>query len=136
MTHENLSDNTSKGNLLSNEVYDVLKFLAQVLLPAAGTAYSAIAALWGWGAVTQVVGTIVAVDTLLGVVLAYLTTKYNKSDAPYDGTVHVVTDPESGLKQATMVLKDYDNPADVVNQDSVTFKVSNTPPPAQGANGF
>jgi hypothetical protein len=77
----------------------------------------------------------VAVDTLLGVVLAYLTVKYNKSDAPYDGTVHVTEDPESGLIKANMVLKNYENPAAIVNQDSVTFKVSNTPAPPP-ANGF
>lgn len=136
MAHElTPADNAPKDVALSNKLYDFLKFLAQVLLPAAGTAYSAIAALWGWGAVTQVVGTIVAVDTLLGVVLAYLTVKYNKSDAPYDGTVHVTEDPESGLIKANMVLKNYENPAAIVNQDSVTFKVSNTPAPPP-ANGF
>lgn len=136
MSHElTPADNKPKDPALSNKLYDFLKFLAQVLLPAAGTAYAGVAALWGWGAVTQVVGTIVAVDTFLGVVLAFLTQQYNKSDAPYDGTIHVTEDPDSGLKQAVMLLKNYQNPADVVNQDSVTFKVSNTPPPAQ-PNGF
>lgn len=128
-------DNKPKDPVLSNKLYDFLKFLAQVLLPSAATAYAGIAALWGLGAVTQVVGTIVAVDTFLGVLLTFLTQQYNKSDAAYDGTIHVTEDNDSGLKQAVMVLKNYENPSDVVNQDAVTFKVSNTPPP-QAGNGY
>lgn len=136
MSHElTPADDKPKDPVLSNKLYDFLKFLAQVLLPAAGTAYAGIAALWGWGAVTQVVGTIVAVDTFLGVVLAFLTQQYNNSEAPYDGTAHVVTDPNSGLVQTTMILKNYENPAEVVQQDSMRFKVTNQPPPAQ-PNGF
>jgi len=64
---------------MSNSMYDKLKFIAQVVLPAAGTLYAALAGIWGLPYAEQIVGTIVAVDTFLGVVLKISTYQYNKS---------------------------------------------------------
>lgn len=64
---------------MSNSTYDKLKFIAQVVLPAAGTLYAALAGIWGLPYAEQIVGTIVAVDTFLGVVLKISTYQYNKS---------------------------------------------------------
>ena len=64
---------------MSNTTYDRLKFIAQVVLPAAGTLYAALAGIWGLPYAEQIVGTIVAVDTFLGVVLKISTHQYNKS---------------------------------------------------------
>lgn len=61
---------------MSNKVYDVLKYIAQIVLPAAGTLYFALAGIWGFPYGEQVVGTITAVDTFLGVVLGISNTKY------------------------------------------------------------
>ncbi len=66
---------------MSNRVYDILKWVAQVFLPAAGTLYFALAATWGLPWAEQVVGTITAADTFLGVVLGISTAQYNKSQA-------------------------------------------------------
>ena len=66
---------------ISNKVYDVLKWIAQYLLPAAGTLYFALAGIWGFPYGEQVVGTITAVDTFLGVILGISTIQYNKSDS-------------------------------------------------------
>ena len=63
---------------MSNKVYDVLKFIAQILLPALGTLYFALAGIWGFPYAEQVVGTITAVDTFLGVVLGISSANYNK----------------------------------------------------------
>ena len=65
----------------SNKTYDFLKWVAQYLLPAAGTLYFALAGIWGFPYGEQVVGTITAVDTFLGVILGISTIQYNKSDA-------------------------------------------------------
>ena len=62
---------------MSNKVYDVLKWIAQYFLPALGTLYFALADVWGLPYGEQVVGTIVAVDTFLGVVLGISTAQYN-----------------------------------------------------------
>lgn len=64
--------------VLNNKVYDVLKWIAQLLLPALGTLYFALAGIWDFPYGEQVVGTITAVDTFLGVVLGVSTAKYNK----------------------------------------------------------
>lgn len=63
---------------MNNKVYDVLKWIAQLLLPALGTLYFALAGIWDFPYGEQVVGTITAVDTFLGVVLGVSTAKYNK----------------------------------------------------------
>lgn len=70
---------------MSNSTYDKLKFIAQVVLPAAGTLYAALAGIWGLPYAEQIVGTIVAVDTFLGVVLKISTYQYNKSMEVNDG---------------------------------------------------
>lgn len=65
---------------LSNEVYDILKFIAQIVLPAAGTLYFALAGIWGWPYGEQIVGTITAVDAFLGALLGISTAAYNKTE--------------------------------------------------------
>ena len=63
---------------MSNKVYDTLKWIAMYLLPALGTLYFALAGIWGLPYGEQIVGTITAADTFLGVILGISTTKYNK----------------------------------------------------------
>lgn len=63
---------------LSNKTYDTLKWIAMYLLPAAGTLYFALAGIWGLPYGEQIVGTITAVDTFLGVLLGISTVQYKK----------------------------------------------------------
>lgn len=63
---------------MSNKVYDILKWIALFLLPAIGTLYFALAGIWGFPYGEQIVGTITAIDTFLGVVLGISTARYNK----------------------------------------------------------
>ena len=62
--------------VLKNSVYDVLKYIAQIVLPALGTLYFALANIWGLPNAEQVVGTITAIDTFLGVLLGISTSIY------------------------------------------------------------
>ena len=62
---------------MSNKVYDVLKYIALILLPALGTLYFALAKIWGFPYAAEVVGTISAVDAFLGALLQISTNKYN-----------------------------------------------------------
>ena len=64
---------------MSNKVYDVLKFIALVVLPALGTLYFALSTIWGLPYGEQIVGTITAVDTFLGALLGISSVKYNKT---------------------------------------------------------
>ena len=63
---------------MNNKTYDILKWVAQFFLPATGTLYFALATIWGLPYGEQVVGTIIAIDAFLGVVLGISTAQYNK----------------------------------------------------------
>lgn len=64
---------------LSNKAYDILKWIAQLLLPAVATLYFALAGIWGFPYGEQIVGTITAIDTFLGVILGISTAQYKKA---------------------------------------------------------
>ena len=63
---------------MSNKTYDILKFIAQILLPALGTLYFALAEIWHFPYAEQIVGTITAIDAFLGAILGISTNNYNK----------------------------------------------------------
>lgn len=63
---------------ISNQTYDILKWIAQYLLPAAATLYFALASIWGLPYGEQIVGTITAVDAFLGVILGISSANYKK----------------------------------------------------------
>ena len=64
---------------MSNKVYNILKWIAMYLLPGAGTLSFTLAGIWGLPYGEQIVGTITAVDTFLGIILGISTAQYNKS---------------------------------------------------------
>ena len=63
---------------MKNKTYDKLKFIAQVILPLVATFYVTLAELWGLPFSTEISGTIMAIDTLLGGILMKLSSDYNK----------------------------------------------------------
>lgn len=64
---------------MDNKVYDVLKWITVICLPALGTLYFALSGIWGFPYAEQVVGTISAVTTCLGILLGISTAEYNKN---------------------------------------------------------
>lgn len=62
----------------NSKVYDVLKFIAQIVLPALGTLIFSIASIWGFPYGEQIVGTITAVDVFLGIILGVSSAQYKK----------------------------------------------------------
>lgn len=64
--------------VLKNSVYDLLKEIAQIWLPAIATLYFTLASIWGLPYAEQIVGTISAIDVFLGTVLKISTIQYNK----------------------------------------------------------
>ena len=66
---------------LTNKAYDVLKYIALILLPALGTLYFALAKIWGFPYAAEIVGTISAVDAFLGALLKISTDNYNKENS-------------------------------------------------------
>lgn len=65
---------------ISNKLYDKLKFLAQIVFPALATFYFTLSTIWNLPYSEEVVGTIAAVDTLLGALLGISSLNYNKSE--------------------------------------------------------
>lgn len=63
---------------MSNKVYDLLKWIAQILLPALGTLYFALSSIWGLPYGEEIVGTITAIDAFLGAILGISNLNYKK----------------------------------------------------------
>lgn len=61
---------------MSNKMYDILKWIAQYLLPGLGTLYFALAKIWGLPYGTEIVGTISAIDAFLGGLLGISSANY------------------------------------------------------------
>ena len=61
---------------MSNKTYDILKWIALYFLPALATLYFALAGIWNLPYGEQVLGTISAIDTFLGVLLGLSNAKY------------------------------------------------------------
>ena len=68
---------------MSNKMYDVLKWIAQLFLPAAGALYFALANIWGLPYGEEIVGTITAVDAFLGVILGISSKAYYDDISKY-----------------------------------------------------
>ena len=64
---------------MSNKLYDILKWVAMYLLPALGTLYFTLSGIWGLPYGEQIIGTITALDTFLGVILGISTMQYKKN---------------------------------------------------------
>ena len=68
--------------LLSNKLYDVLKYCVMVAFPALTTAYVGLSGIWGWPYAEEVAKTSAVVCTLLGTLLSISTAQYNKQEPP------------------------------------------------------
>lgn len=64
--------------MFTNRQYDILKWIAQILLPALGTLYFALSQIWGLPYGEEIVGTITAVDAFLGALLGLSSAKYRE----------------------------------------------------------
>lgn len=109
-----------KKPLISNATYDALKWVALILLPALGTLYFALAQIWNLLYANEVVGTIVAFDTFLGVLLGISSNQYNKTPAGADGIMTVHTENEDKDKYN---LELYTAVEDLPNKDRIVFLV-------------
>ncbi len=65
---------------MNDKTYDIMKWIAMILLPSIGTLYFALSSIWGLPYGEQIVGTITAVDTFLGACLGLSSKQYNKED--------------------------------------------------------
>jgi hypothetical protein len=117
-----MSDNAGKGRFaLPPNLYDVLKDVALIYLPAFGTLYFALAGIWGFGYAEQVMGTVVSVSTFMGVCLKISKTSYDNSDKGKDGVLVV---DQSGPTDVYRL--DVTTPLDeVADKKTITLKIDN-----------
>ena len=66
--------------MVSNKAYDILKWIALILLPALGALYFGLAQIWNFPYAEEIVGTITVVDAFLGAILQISTDQYNKAN--------------------------------------------------------
>jgi len=65
---------------LNDGLYDVLKWITMIVIPALATAYVGLASVWGWPYADEVAKTSAVVCTLLGALLGISTAQYNKTE--------------------------------------------------------
>lgn len=70
---------------LNDKVYDILKYVVMIVLPAVAVFYAALAPIWGWPRPDDVVLTLNAVTAFAGAVLGISTAQYNKDKANEGG---------------------------------------------------
>jgi len=63
---------------LPNKVYDTLKWIVIIVLPAIGAAYTGLSQIWTLPYSSQIPATITVICTFLGAVLCISTAEYNK----------------------------------------------------------
>ncbi len=108
--------------ITNSKLYNQLKFLAQIGLPALGALYFGLAGIWGLPSAEQVVGTIVVVDTFLGVILGVSTSTYNNSDEKFDGSIVRQETNTGGISYSLELNTD---PEELGTMDEVLFKAKN-----------
>lgn len=121
-----MTGTNDKRKTFANKFYDRAKTVALVVLPALGTLYFALDAIWGLPNVDKVIGTIVAIDTFLGVVLKISTNKYYKNGKNFDGEINFIKlEDDEEEKVQFAINKD---PVDVIHDEpgkhSFEFRVN------------
>ncbi|QJD49752.1 holin [Streptomyces phage ClubPenguin] len=106
--------------MLSDSAYNVVKKSATIVFPALSALYIALAQIWHFDHVEQVVGTLTAVNTCFGVLIQLSKKSYYASSAPYVGEIQVKND---GAKKVFSLVVDGD-PEELENMSSANFKVS------------
>lgn len=64
---------------INDKLYDVLKWVVMIVLPALSTAYVGLAAVWGWPLADEVAKSCSVICVLLGALLGISTAEYNKT---------------------------------------------------------
>lgn len=112
--------------ILGDKVYNTLKVLVQIFMPAAATLYFSLGSIWGWPNIENVIGTVTAITVFLGATLGISGHNYKKEAVPVrakpDGTLNVLRQDNGSI------LYDFDakdTMADLRGRESVVFKVNN-----------
>lgn len=67
---------------MNTKLYNILKWISQIFLPAIGTLYFAISSIWKLPYAEHLIGTLAAIDTFLGALLMMKTPSMPIVEAP------------------------------------------------------
>lgn len=111
-------------SFFSPKMYDRLKFLAQIVLPALGTLIFALGGIWEFKYTIQVVGSITATDAFLGLILQLSSNAYYKSGANFDGELKIVPKEDGDEKVVFDVQRDPETVIKTMGKHSFEFRVN------------
>lgn len=106
---------------LSERSYDFFKNAAQLYIPALAVLYAALAGIWSFPDAVQVVGSLAAIDTFLGVVLKISSVSYNAAGGTADGSLQV----DSGYPSKVAIDL---TPEALAQKTSLVLNVDHLPP--------
>jgi len=119
-----MAESSRPKTLFTHSMYDKLKTTALVVLPTIASAYFVFGTIWGLPKIEEVLGSIAAIEALLGGTLKASSNRYYRTGANFDGDVNVFSD-EDGGKHVKMVFNE--PPDEVVDQPgkhSMEFKIN------------
>ena len=104
---------------LNDDLYGGIKWAVSIVLPALATLYATLGYIWGFPAVEQILGTLVALELFLGVVLGFSNHNYYKSEDRFDGAIEVDEDDES----ISYSVVPYNNAYDWAGREELNLKI-------------
>lgn len=115
-----MNESQTTTPMLGRRAYDVLKFIAQYVLPGLATLILTLGEIWGLSSATEIAASITAVDFFLGTVLGISHRQYQNSDERFDGKVDVFQ-----TEQDSMGVRMNVDPDDFLHKKEVVLKVNN-----------
>lgn len=106
--------------LLSDRMYNILKWLVVIVLPAFGSLYFGLSQIWGLPKAEEVVGTVTLLATFNGVILGISTRSYENSPQKYDGAM-IISTTGDGKKNYSLNLES--DPYDLDTKKEILFRV-------------
>lgn len=109
------------GSRMSNKMYDRVKFVVQILLPAIGTLYFSLGNIWSFPNIEQVIGSISSVNVFLGVLVGISSSVYNGRPNVYNGELQIETGDDGAISPKLVLEATIE---ELSSAESVVFKVT------------
>ena len=115
---------------LNDKVYNFLKWMVVIALPATGTAYLSLSQVVGLPNAAEVVGTITVIDTFLGTLVGISSYNYSKTTENHAGVIaHAGDNVDTGMPNLQMTVQK--DPRELVEKKRVVFEIQPPPPDNQ-----
>lgn len=109
------------AKLINKQTYDILKFITLYALPSIGTLYFTLALIWNFPDAQSVLGTILAIEAFLSVILGISKTSYKNDQSKYNGAINVLETDD----RITFSLELSIDPEDLRQLEEARFKINN-----------